>query len=300
MFRFIIVIFIFASICFSQQNNKLNDPKRIEGEDIIQKARETISLDKSGKISSYFYKVKTSFLGKTQGGNSLPDYFEEVSFTLPDKIQTISSMTEPFVSQATKTWNGGKYKSIFEAEMSGQRIVKDDSNPEKIKMSKSLESVLGKDKAAVLNNIERPDPKKILKESIWTELFPLILNHPLEPKLEFNYVGKAKSNDKIAKVVDVQSEDGKTYRLLFDTETNYLLMMIVNFKVNKPDFTGDIETKYYFSERKTVAGIMIPKKIKVEDKSTAKGQPSVIKFRNIEILEFKINPEFKKDLFDIK
>lgn len=77
-------------------------------------------------------------------------------------------------------------------------------------------------------------------------------------------------------------------------------MMIVSHKETNDRFVGDVEAKYYFSERELINGILIPKKIKVEQKATASGQKPVTGFSNIEILEFKLNPEFKKDLFEIK
>ena len=135
---------------------------------------------------------------------------------------------------------------------------------------------------------------------MWTELFPLILAHPFEKDLNFNYIGKAKANNVTANVVDFKPKNGKNYRLLFDAETNYLLMMIVNYKRDDPFFIGDVETKYYYSERELSGDILIPKKIKVENKQTAAGQKPKIGFQNIEILEFKFNPELKESLFEIK
>jgi hypothetical protein len=126
------------------------------------------------------------------------------------------------------------------------------------------------------------------------------LAHPFEKKIGFKYVGKAKSNDKTANVIDVKPANGRNYRLLFDTETNHLLMMIVSFKETNERFVGDVEEKYYFSERELINGILIPKKIKVEKKATPQGKEAIIKFSNIEIVDFKINPEFKKDMFEIK
>jgi hypothetical protein len=293
------ILFAFASVCFSQQVVDKKQSNIIEGEEIIRKACEAVALGKVG-VSSVYYKAKTSVLDKMPNGNALPDFFEEISLTLPDKIHAIYSTGEPLRYQSFKTWNGEKYKSIFETEILGRKIVKDDTNAENVKPSKSVVAVLGKENTALFENIKRVDPKESLKESMWTELFPMIFSHPLEPKLEFQYVGKAKSNDKIANVTDVKSANGKTYRLLFDSETNYLLMMIVSFKRTDQFFTGDQEMKYYFSQRETVDGILIPRKVKVENKQTAKGQPSKTSFLNLEILEFKINPEFKKDLFEIK
>ena len=106
MCRIIIAILILTSVCFSQQATKKTSINA--GEDIIRKAREVAGLDKIGKVSSYFYKVKTSFPDKTPSGYSTPDFFQEISITLPDKIYAIYSMGEPLPGQSTSTWNGEK------------------------------------------------------------------------------------------------------------------------------------------------------------------------------------------------
>jgi hypothetical protein len=298
MFRFIIVIFLSASICFSQQNNEIKLSNQHEVGDIIRNARQAIGLDKSGEISTYSYKFKRSKLLKN---NNNYESFEDISLKLSDKIQVIYGSDSPFFYRLTRTWSDEKYKSISESESaSGQRTVRDMTELENKPVSKNVSDVLGKKTTAALQNAQKADPKNVLKESLWTSLFPLILSHPFEKKIEFKYVGKAKSNDKTANVVDVKPANGKTYRLLFDTETNYLLMMIVSHKETNDRFVGDVEAKYYFSERELINGILIPKKIKVEQKATVSGQPPVTGFSNIEILEFKLNPEFKKDLFEIK
>ncbi len=301
MFRLMIVVCIFVSLGFSQQDNAKKQANQTEGEEIILQARKVIGLDKSGEISSYSHKLKVTYFNSTTNQNYNLATFEEASLQLSGKIHVVQSSRGSLFSQLTRTWNDDKYKAIFEWESSsGQRTVKDITNQEARSVSKAVSDVLGKKTTAALQNAQKTDPKRIFTESLWTSLFPLILSHPFEKKIEFKYVGKAKSNDKMANVVDVKSANGKTYRLLFDSETNLLLMMIVSFKETNERFNGDVETKYYFSERELINGILIPKKIKIEEKATPSGQPPIVKFSNIEILEFKLNPEFKKDLFEIK
>lgn len=303
MFRLITVIFLFASISFSQQNNVPNQSNQTEGEKIIRNARQAIGLDKTGEVSSYFYKSKKTI--PLQGFSNYED-FEELSLEFPDKIQAIHTgklllpSQSPSSSQLTRTWNGKKYKSISETELSGQRIVRDTTNEENKPISKSVSDVIGKKTAAALQNSRKADPKTIFTESLWTSLFPLILSHPFEKTVKFEYVGNAKSNDRTANVIDVKPASGKTYRLLFDSETNYLLMMIVSFKVNNDSGVGDIEEKYYFSERELTDGLLIPKKIKVEKKTTPEGKSPIVRFSNIEILDFKLNPKFDEKIFEIK
>jgi hypothetical protein len=72
-------------------------------------------------------------------------------------------------------------------------------------------------------------------------------------------------------------------------------MMIVSYK----GFDGDYETKYYYSNRESVGGILIPKKIKAEHKFTPTGEASRVSYMNINIEEFSIKPEFKSNLFDV-
>jgi hypothetical protein len=297
-----IVIFLFASICFSQcfsqQNNAIKQSDQTEAGDIIRNARQAIGLDKSGEVSSYFFKFKKTILLKDSNNY---ESFEEVSLILPSKIQAIYGRDAPFFSRLTRTWNGEKYKSMFESESSsGQRTVKDVTAQENKPLSKTVSNVLGKKTTAALQNSQRVDLKNIFMGSLWTSLFPLILSHPFEKNIEFKYVGKAKSNDKTANVVDVKPSDGKTYRLLFDSETNYLLMLIVTHKETNDRFVGDVEEKYYFLERELIGGVLIPKKIKVEKKATPVGKSPITGVSNIEILDFKLNPTLDEKIFKIK
>ncbi len=301
MFRLIIVIGVFVSLGFSQQDYAKKQANQTEVDEIIQKARQAIGLDKSGEISSYFYKLKTTYFNDATNQNYNLATFQEASLELPRKIQVVESSSGSFSSRLTRTWNGEKYKSIFESESSsGQRTVKDITSAENKPVSKAVSDVIGKKTAAALQNARKADPKNIFTESLWTSLFPLILSHPFEKNIEFKYVGKAKSNDKTANIVDVKPSDGKTYRLLLDSETNYLLLMIVSHKETNERFVGDVEAKYYFSERELVGGILVPKKIKVEKKATPSGQSPIVKFSNIEILDFKLNPKFDEKIFEIK
>lgn len=303
VFKFVVVIFLFASVSFSQQKNTVEQSNQTQAAEIIRNARQAIGLEKTGEVSSYYYKFKETIPLEEF---SHYESFDEVSLEFPDKIQAVYfskmllSSEFPSSSQLTRTWNGKKYKSISEIDLLGKRTVRDTTNENSKPISKNVSDVIGKKTAAALENSRKADPKNILIESLWTSVFPLILSHPFENNIKFEYVGKAKSNDKTANVIDVKPANGKTYRLLFDSETNYLLMMIVSFKETNDRFVGDVEEKYYFSERELTAGVLIPKKIKVEKKATPEGKSPVVKFSNIEILDFKLNPKFDEKIFEIK
>jgi hypothetical protein len=123
-----IVIFLFASICFSQcfsqQNNAIKQSDQTEAGDIIRKARQAIGLDKSGEVSSYFYKSKKTILLKN---SSSFESTEEINLKLPGKIQVVYRSGLPYLAQLTRTWNGEKYKSTLETESSGQRTITDNT-----------------------------------------------------------------------------------------------------------------------------------------------------------------------------
>ena len=286
-----------ASIGVSQRDQATDQSSRTEGEKIVSKARQAIG-DKTREILSYYYKSKdiASIMGPNDYESS-----EEISFKSPDMFQVIYSGESKLTgsSKLTRTWNGIKYNSIFVSELSGQRTVRDVTAAENKPISKTVSDVIGKKTTAALS-ARKADPKNIFIESLWTSIFPLILSHPFEKDIAFNYVGKAKSNDKTANVIDVKPSNGKTYRLLFDSETNHLLMMIVSHKETNDRFVGDVEAKYYYSERKLIGGVLVPTQIKVEKKATPSGQSPVIKFSNIEILDFKLNPTLDDKIFKIK
>ena len=197
MFKLVIVIFLFALISFSQEKNAINQSNEMQATDIIQKARQSIGLDKTSEKISYFYKSKNTIPLKEFSNY---ESSEEVSLEFPGKIQAIYtskmlSSLAPSSGQLTRTWNDKKYKSISETEFSGQRIVRDTTNEENKPLSKAVSDALGKKTAAALQNARKAEPKTIFMVSLWTSIFPLILSHPFERNIEFKYVGKAKSND---------------------------------------------------------------------------------------------------------
>ncbi len=281
-----IVLFV-SSICFSQQSDLITQSNQTKGSEIIRKARHAIGLDEKLEISSYFNKFKKTLLLQNRNLKS----FRQVSFILPNKIQAVYGSNSPIFLQLTRTWEGEKYKSILESETaSGRRTIRDITAREKKPISLAVDNVVSKETAKALERSRRSDPKNVLKKSLWTSLFPLIFSHPFEKNIEFEYVGKAKSDGKTANVVDVKPAGKKTYRLVFDTETNLLLLMIVSENVKTESWVGDLEIKYYFSGRERVDGVLIPKKIKVERKATPKGKAPDVRFTIIEILDFKLNP----------
>lgn len=298
----IYVLVIFTSSY--SQDDKLSEAERLEkGSQIVRDAQKTMGLEKI-EIKSFYLKWKNPISIKDNSSKSVKtaEPITEISVMMPDKIQSSFIMDESFNSKSTSTWNGTKFRKISEFEMFGQRTVKDITNADSQTKEnlKALEGKIDKEKLDNLKNFRKKDPKEDLSDNFWVKLFPLILKHPFEQNLDFKYVGKAESAGKFANVVDVKSKNGRTYRLLFDSETNYLLMMVVKYNIAEGTFDGDYEVKYYFSNRELVDNVLIPRTIKVEQKVTAAGKEPRISYSNIDIVEFKLNPEFKKDMFEIK
>lgn len=268
------------------------DKERVEkGIEIIENARKGIGIDKLiSSLSSFQLSVKSvSDLNGSERVNT-----KEISVLLPDKVLFVSSTTGTFESKLTSIWNGEKYKKLSEfVSPDGQRAVRDITNQESgrdlskfVKDPKILEQFK---KATAI------DPKEKLNNDLWNEVFPLILKHPFRTNAEFNYIGKAKSADREANVVDTTTESGRSVRLLIDSKTNQLLSMTEKYKGSD----GDYENNYYYSNRELMDKVLIPKKIKVEHKFTGTGRDTKITYEYIDVINFKINPKLKSNLYDV-
>lgn len=304
------ILSLFPLITVYSQNSSVENEKLNKGSEIIANARKAIGTD-NAKITTFHYKIKQVLTQKKDSDKPPIETTTEIKSILPDKIQSI--LVFGLGGETTNIWNGEKYKSFTVIDMFGVRTVKDNTAEDKKttisdETLKKMEGKMGKEQLEFLKNArnaKRPDLKLSLIEDLWTNLFPLILSHPFEPDLQFKYIGKAGSKGQIANIVEVKSKSGKTYRLFFDSITNYLLMMTYGYSSNSGNyggvFDGDREYKYYFSNRETLGNITIPKQIKVETKFTPLGSKETKEFYNtIDIVEFSLNLELKESIFEIK
>lgn len=290
------VLISFKSL-YSQDNNAVALENLKKGNEIIIKARKAIGIQTEG-IKTFRFKSKSMMANKimTSSGSSFGEPVTEISAIIPNNIQFIWSIEEPFHSVSTSTWDGPRYKKTMETDMLGTRRVVDVTEAS-FKNRQFLEKLnLDKEKRENLKKAGDRDPRENFRNKIWVEFFPLSLINPFEQNLEFKYMGRAESSNRLANVVEVKSTNRRNYRLLFDSETDLLLMMIESFTEDD----GSYEIKYYFSNRELVENILIPKKIKVESKFTSKGKESRIAYQNIDMLEFSLKPVLKKDMFEIK
>ena len=293
------LILILLSSNYSQIANQINMKNSKENNEIIILARNAIGISNE-EPNSFHIKLKQTFLTKVENipdESTIKDATTELNILNPDQIQTIWSIETPFPSKTTSIWNGKNFKRIVEFEVMGKTVVQNISDTSRNKGSlKALDGKIDKEKLDRLKDAKLKDPKEDFYNQVWFGLFPLILSNPFESNIELKYVGKAEASNQIANVVDFKSKNGRNYRLLFDSLTNYLLMMVVNYK----GADGEYEIKYYYSNREKVGNILIPRKIKVENKITLTGKEPRLSHSNIDVMEFKLNPEFKENIFHIK
>lgn len=284
------ILFVSMSV-FSQEATNSSNEQTVKGKQIIEDARKKIGADKliSNLVSFQLSTRSQSDLGEIVIGNA-----KEINFAMPDKVISVYSTTKPLESKSTSVWNGEKYKKLSEyVAPDGQRTIRDTTKQE---MSGNLANFV-KDKETLekIKKASAIDPKTRMNDGLWSEIFPLILTHPFETRAEFKYVGKAQSASGEANIIDTTSASGRSIRLFFDVKTNQLLMLIEKYT----GFDGDYETKYYYSNREAADGVLIPKKIKVEHKYTATGKAAKVTYSYIDVVEFKINPKFKPNFFDV-
>lgn len=275
------------------QNITKNQEITFQENQIIKNAQKAIKIENK-QIKSIYIKSKLLLFGIPE------ESIIEISLLMPDKVKSISARIineSPFNN--TKIWNGINYQNLTESEIGGQKIVRNitESSKDNQKMLERLEGRISKEKLEKYkNSMKVLDPKESLNNKTWGEIFPFILENSFEENLQYKYVGKTESKGRIANIIDVKSKYNRNYRLLFDSETSYLIMMIESFK----GFDGDYEDKYYYSNRELVDNILIPRLIKVERKFTPTGKAPNISYENIEIVDFKLNPVFKESIFEIK
>jgi len=269
-----------------------------KGKQILEIAREKIGLNLSNQVVDSF-KLLINREAEIGGIRMLSQ--KEVNVMLPSKIITVESVEKPFKSKTTSVWNGGKYKKINESEIMGRRFVRDLTKPKPLnkKQEELMKNGLGKEqfeqmRKAKASQLKR-DPRADFEDSLWNDVFPLILVHPFLREVIFSFIGNTKSDGRVAQVIDATTKSGRSIRLFFDVETKYLLLMVVRWQ----SWDGDYRKRLYFSDRKKIDGIVIPTKIKSEHTYIPTGKKPRISYAYIDIMEFALNPKFTEKMFKV-
>lgn len=313
--RFILfsVLFLFSGNIFAQNNSD----KLELGKNIIKSARENIFKgQKAQEIKSIQIKTSMDTLkesvsqveGKSDFKKSNRETIEtEISFALPHQIKTVAII----YGKVNPAENYSKMESIFDGTdyARSSDII---SNGKRIDLSALIASMpssapesVKKQTEVVINHT--PEKKDFL-EDVWINMFPLLLDFPWDSTIEYIYLGKAQAGDTKANVVEIKSQFKSQIRLFFDEKTQLLLMMTV--QSNSGDTVSRKDT-HYFSNYEIADGFLVAKKININgqfiDKTRKENEnlPTILGRENkttseIIVKEFKVNPTFKPNFFEIK
>ena len=149
-------------------------------------------------------------------------------------------------------------------------------------------------------------------DTIWNLLFPIFLNSWGGRGYTGTFVGQAKYSGTITNVIEITLDSAKkeisTKRTsyFFDSKTHLLLMV----SSETSNDTVEVRTNSYYSERKIINGLLIPTKIKIEQKAVMKKEMSILgksisgsqlsEITDLTVDEFEINLKFPPGTFAIK
>lgn len=286
MFRVVLVIFVLASICFSQQTENSKSESLIKAESIINKAKEAAGFSES--MTSFQIKLRNFGNNKIQQIELPIDEQLEITVTPANRIR-ILTVFKSGLNRAI--WNEKGFKETVEFDSTdGQRKVVDVTKG--VQLS---QSTLGAIKSKI-PNIKSPDSKAAaFSSNLWEFVFPLILTHPIESSTKFEYVGRAQAGEQTAQVLQTTTAGGRNLQLFFDEKTSHLLLMIEKYKGQGKEFVR----KCYYSNREKRNGILIPTKVRMEHKVIKPGEDPLSLFYYLDLIDFETNPTVKPEIFKI-
>lgn len=283
-----LLLLLTTNWAYAQTDSDKDATKLAKGQEIVIRAHNAI--DKGNilqNLKSFYLNVESSISENISTGT-------EFSFLTPDKIRIVN-ISEP--SKIIKIINGNKYSDDSELIVNGETYsTRRMGRPQlPTKMPAYIEEAVSKEKAEYLK--KNPDElnKIFMEESLWSNVFPILLTNPLNQDVKYEYVGKAESAGKRADIVDVKSNFYRKIRLFFDENTHLLLMMTKTLDRAKSTFTE----KYYFSDYQLTGGLLVPKIIKKESENVStdgSGKKTYGPYQ-IFIREIKINSNLKPSLF---
>ena len=312
------------------QEDKSEDFERTKkANEIVKYAHNVVyKKSKTKKLSSIWLtksivtdtNLKTFFKesSKPQEAKTRTKGDKEVLLNFPNKVKSISTT---YISKNNPAENFTKMElvqagdlvkvnqlSIFNGKVFDiEEIAKQAGNSEESKSQiKALKEARRK-----------METKEFVRQSVWFDLFPILLKLPWESEAKFIYLGKAQAGNTRADILEyVPSEEDKAklkkekmtsqMRFFFDEKTHLLLMVTADISSEK----SEIKTKYFFSDYQTMDGLLIAKRInsetttKIKQETTIAGRKMIGSETKIVsetiVKKFKINPKFKKGTFEIK
>lgn len=182
----LLLLFLTTNWIYAQDVSRKESSSMERGQEILNQARKAI--DKGGvlqNLKSLYLKVDLALPGR--GQNNL-----EISIETPDKIKVVYDRGNYKRFQIV---NGGKYSEDSEMNLNGEMVSmrKLGKPPSKPDMPVYFEEVLSKEKVDYLK--KNPDElnKLSVEETLWSDIFPILLSNSLNKDVTYEYVGKAES-----------------------------------------------------------------------------------------------------------
>jgi hypothetical protein len=249
----------------AQKDDDLSKSKAAE---IILKAKKAIS----SKVDvSQIKNFELSFDGTYNGGVEISEKYQ-YNIVLADKIKCTHVEVIDNTTATTEQILNGNLSTIKQSSISSDTGV-----------SRSL-----------FTKTEKPDDLwiKVIKRQTAEMLLPFVLDFVFIETDGLKFVGVAESETGKADVVETNTPNGNSLRLLFDQKSHRLLMMIKKYT----EAGKVVEVNYYFSDYKEISGLLIPRKVTVKGTSSI-GSPLFIESN---LLTLKINSVIDAKTFEIK
>jgi len=330
IFHLFMVAGVLAQFSIAQSADSEKNRRIERANEILKAAREVIykGIDKSDIKTIQIEKQITSAVeakilyegeAEPQETKSRVKIDKEVMARFPDRLK---SVTTTYMPEMDENENFSKMELVANGE---EVEVKQLSvfNGKEFDMKEALKTG-GMSKEEIEKQIKKVaeaqremETKEFVRQNLWADVFPVLLDLPWEIDTRFVYLGKAQAGDKRANILEYVPTDkekaqqkkhkatGKA-RLFFDEKTHLLLMLTAELLVKK----SNIKTKYFFSDYEEEDGILVAKRINAEaitsndegvefaGKKTVRGSSKTIS--EIIVKKFKINPTFKKGTFEVK
>lgn len=268
------------------QDSNLNNQEKTKADEILLSARKAIGIGKE-KLNlqkiSLIYDVSTSsslfIKERKEKRQSQASGERELHSLLPNNFRYLESLKMEDTVWITKfTLNGNLMDADKYGMWEGKRTeiqTKGQENPSEERKKQEIREK---------------------KEEVFFFLFPILLESSDLIPLAFNYVGKAELNSEKADVIETRLNEETKIRLFFD-EASHLLKLLTTESILQNG--SNFEEKRFYSDYKTVEGLMIANRINVETKLTSNRLDS----QTIEeqtLKSVKINPTFKSNFFEVK
>ncbi len=328
---FLIVLnFLLIQLSWAQEKNEEEKAVRLrKAQEILQSARITAHEGKNEtreesilikKVVRNLVHSGTKLKGKTkiQKAIARTKVEKELFFAFPNRIRSI---TTAHLSQNNLSENFLKTDFVVKGDLveMNREVVLGGRKMDvgKMAMEIGVPEATMKQIDFAKSAKENMETSEYVRQSVWMDIFPVLLDLPWEPKPKFIYFGKAQSGDTTANILEYlptpkeeqrfQKEKTKSQiRLFFDEETNRLLM--ITSEVSNP--RSEVKSKYFFSDYQKKAGLLFAKKInsetvfKIKHETVLLGQQVVAtESKTISesiITKLKIGAKFNKDTFKFR